>query len=106
MRGVIRTIPTGKNFGFIRGPDGQDRFFYAGSLSPLTVPFDDLEEGDTVTFEPITAPDGRLRAVTVSLYAKQGDQEMSTPYMEDPHGEQEGDHPPSPRHGDDRNQGD
>ncbi len=49
MKGVIKKL-TDKGFGFIT-PEGQgkDLFFHSNSL--VDVQFDQLHEGDTVTFE-------------------------------------------------------
>ena len=78
--GKIRALPAGKNFGFILGDDGSDRFFQAGAMSPISARFEDLEVGDYVAYEAITADDGRLRAVNVQLRGKAGDAEMSEPF--------------------------
>ena len=115
MKGTIRDLPVDKTtglrkfFGFLKDEEGGDRFFYGGAVSPLSVAFEELEVGDIVTFEPITADDGRLRAVTVALFAKDGDREMSAPNftpMEGEHGQEESDRPPTARYGNNRHQGD
>ena len=48
MQGIIKTL-TDKNFGFITQEGENDLFFHANNL--VDVNFDDLREGDTVTFE-------------------------------------------------------
>ena len=50
MTGVIKRIQAEKGFGFIT-PDGGDKdvFFHSSSLVGVT--FDQLHEGDKVTFE-------------------------------------------------------
>jgi cold shock protein len=50
MQGTIKKIVTGKNFGFI-SQDGEEKdlFFHANSLDGVS--FDELREGDSVTFE-------------------------------------------------------
>jgi CspA family cold shock protein len=48
MEGTIKKL-TDKNFGFIAQGDGNDLFFHANNLDG--VEFDQLREGDAVTFE-------------------------------------------------------
>ncbi len=63
MNGVIKKL-TDKNFGFITA-DGQDKdlFFHANEL--VDVEFNQLKEGDAVTFEIADTPKGPA-AVKVS----------------------------------------
>ncbi len=62
MNGVIKK-KTDKGFGFIT-PEGQttDLFFHSNNLVGIT--FDQLQEGDRVTFESEQSPKG-LNAVNV-----------------------------------------
>jgi CspA family cold shock protein len=64
MNGVIKK-KTDKGFGFIT-VEGQDKdlFFHSNSLVGVT--FDDLQEGDNVTFESEQSPKGP-NAVNVQL---------------------------------------
>ncbi|MEA3273116.1 MAG: cold shock domain-containing protein [Patescibacteria group bacterium] len=56
MQGTIKKL-TDKNFGFISQEDGAgDLFFHANSLEG--VEFDQLREGDSVTFEVENTPKG------------------------------------------------
>ena len=48
MQGTIKKL-TDKNFGFIAQDGGDDLFFHANNLDG--VEFDQLREGDAVTFE-------------------------------------------------------
>lgn len=66
MQGTIKRL-TDRGFGFIQA-DGQDKdvFFHAKGL--VGVEFDQLKEGDTVTFELEESPKG-LTAVNVQLAA-------------------------------------
>ena len=63
MQGTIKKL-TDKNFGFITG-EGQDKdlFFHANELDG--VEFNQLQEGDAVTFEVSDTPKGPA-AVKVS----------------------------------------
>lgn len=62
MIGKIKKI-TDKGFGFITGEGLQkDLFFHSNSLVGVT--FNELQEGDTVTFETEESPKG-LNAVNV-----------------------------------------
>jgi len=49
MQGTIKKILFGKNFGFIAQDGSDDLFFHANNLE--NVDFEQLKEGDTVTFE-------------------------------------------------------
>lgn len=48
MQGTIKKL-TDKNFGFIAQDGADDLFFHANSLDGIS--FDQLSEGDTVSFE-------------------------------------------------------
>jgi CspA family cold shock protein len=62
MTGTIKRL-TDKGFGFITGEGLQkDLFFHSNSLVGVT--FDELHEGDTVSFETEQSPKG-LNAVNV-----------------------------------------
>lgn len=57
MQGVIKKL-TDKNFGFISQEDGgKDLFFHANEL--VGVSFDELREGDNVSFEVTDTPKGQ-----------------------------------------------
>lgn len=50
MNGTIKTLVTGKGFGFIsREGESKDLFFHSSELVGVT--FDELRVGDKVTFE-------------------------------------------------------
>ncbi len=62
MKGVIKKV-TEKGFGFISGEGmGKDLFFHANSL--VGVRFDEIREGDAVTFETEESDKG-MNAVNV-----------------------------------------
>ena len=55
MQGTIKKL-TDKNFGFIATDGAEDLFFHANNLDG--VEFDQLREGDAVTFEVEQTPKG------------------------------------------------
>lgn len=55
MQGTIKRL-TDKNFGFIAQDGADDLFFHANSLEGVS--FDQLREGDVVTFETEKTPKG------------------------------------------------
>ncbi|MCB9803136.1 cold shock domain-containing protein [Candidatus Nomurabacteria bacterium] len=64
MQGTIKKL-TNKHFGFITPEgDGKDLFFHANEL--VDANFDDLREGDNVTFEIADTPKGEA-ATKVTL---------------------------------------
>lgn len=64
MNGTIKKL-TDKGFGFITGEGlEKDLFFHMNAL--VGVQFNDLHEGDAVTFETAESPKG-LNAVNVKL---------------------------------------
>ncbi len=59
--GTIKKVVSDRGFGFIAADDGNDYFFH---ISALFVPFEDVNEGDRVRFEPEQSPRGpRAREV-------------------------------------------
>lgn len=58
MNGVIKKKIEGKGFGFI-SQEGQEKdlFFHSNSLVGVT--FDELQEGDKVTFDEEDSPKGK-----------------------------------------------
>lgn len=61
MTGIIARIVSDRGFGFITPSDGgNDVFFHARGLSG--VEFDDLKEGDAVTFDVENGPKGPAAA--------------------------------------------
>ena len=64
MKGTIKTKVAGKGFGFIsREGETKDLFFHSSELNGVT--FDELNEGDEVTFE-VTQGDKGPAATNVS----------------------------------------
>jgi cold shock protein len=64
--GTIKKLVRDRGFGFIEEPSGQDIFFHASGVQG--VPFDELEEGETVEYEAESDTKGRgQRAVNVRL---------------------------------------
>ena len=61
MTGTIARIVSDRGFGFIKPSDGgDDLFFHARSL--VSTEFDDLKEGDSVTFDVENGPKGPAAA--------------------------------------------
>lgn len=57
MTGTIKTLLRDKGFGFIsREGEAKDLFFHSKELRGVT--FDELKEGDTVSFEIVDGPKG------------------------------------------------
>ena len=80
MRGTIQTLFS--SFGFIRVSGMKDHFFYATAVSPLSVGFGELEQGDVVEFESVDHPKGK-RAIGVVLMGKAGDIQQAEEEDED-----------------------
>ena len=55
MKGTIKRLVSDKGFGFILSQDGTEYFFHRTSCD---IPFDDLREGQSVTFERGQGPKG------------------------------------------------
>ncbi len=67
MQGTIARIISDKGFGFIKSEgQGKDLFFHSNDLEGVS--FNDLREGDSVTFEVAQSPKGP-NAVKVSKVA-------------------------------------
>jgi CspA family cold shock protein len=57
MKGTIKTLRADKGFGFIaREGEAKDLFFHSNDLSGVS--FNELKEGDTVTFEVVDSQKG------------------------------------------------
>jgi CspA family cold shock protein len=64
MTGIIKK-KTDKGFGFITSPESEkDFFFHSNGLVGVT--FNDLQEGDKVTFDTEESPKG-INAINVQL---------------------------------------
>ncbi len=55
ISGTVKTL-TGKGFGFIAAADGQEYFFHQSACTGVR--FDELREGQAVTFEKGQGPKG------------------------------------------------
>lgn len=62
--GTIKRLVSDKGFGFIAAGDGNEYFFHQSALSGIS--FDELREGQAVTFEKGQGPKGP-RAENVRL---------------------------------------
>jgi CspA family cold shock protein len=54
--GTIKRLVSGKGFGFVAAEDGNEYFFHQSACNG--VQFDDLQEGQAVTFEKGQGPKG------------------------------------------------
>jgi CspA family cold shock protein len=57
MNGVIKKLVQDKHFGFI-AIEGQEKNLFFHSNSLVDVAFEDLKEGDAVTFDKTDSPKG------------------------------------------------
>jgi CspA family cold shock protein len=55
MNGKIKRLVSDKGFGFVLGQDGQEYFFHQSACGGM---FDNLREGQPVTFEGGQGPKG------------------------------------------------
>ena len=56
MNGTIKRMVSDKGFGFIAASDGNEYFFHQSACSQT--PFDEMREGQAVTFEKGQGPKG------------------------------------------------
>lgn len=56
MNGTIKRLIGDKGFGFVRDESGREFFFHRSEVSGRQ--FEDLREGDAVTFEEAQSPKG------------------------------------------------
>jgi CspA family cold shock protein len=62
-KGTIKRLVSGKGFGFVASEDGSEYFFHQSACNGVR--FDDLREGQAVTFEKGQGPKGpRAERVT------------------------------------------
>jgi len=67
MLGTVYKLIPSKGFGFIRDPEGRERFMHVSDCQPRHL-FELLREGQTVEFTPMNTKQG-LRATEVRLCA-------------------------------------
>lgn len=63
MTGIIIRLLPNKGYGFLRGEDGESRFFHATKVEPPRA-FDRMREGQSVTFVSVDHANG-MRAECV-----------------------------------------
>jgi len=56
MNGTIKRMVSDKGFGFVAAQDGNEYFFHQSACT--ATPFDDMREGQAVTFERGQGPKG------------------------------------------------
>ena len=65
VKGTIKRLVSDKRFGFVAAQDGSEYFFHQSACEGVR--FDDLREGQAVTFEPGQGPKGpRAEHVTLA----------------------------------------
>lgn len=57
MTGTVKRVVRDRGFGFVRGEDGNERFFHRSGMA-AGVDFDNLREGQRVTFVDESSPKG------------------------------------------------
>lgn len=65
MKGTITRLIPNQGFGFVRGEDGQSRFFHVRQME-RSRDFDTLREGQTLEFDTIEAQEGP-RCVNIKI---------------------------------------
>ena len=63
MRGTVTRLVADRGFGFIKAEDGRELFFHRSSLQELR--FENIQEGDDVTFDEEPGAPRGLRAKVV-----------------------------------------
>jgi CspA family cold shock protein len=56
LNGTIKRIVSDKGFGFVAAPDGNEYFFHQSACTGVS--FDELREGESVTFQTGQGPKG------------------------------------------------
>jgi CspA family cold shock protein len=56
QNGTIKRLVSDKGFGFVAAPDGNEYFFHQSALNGVS--FDELREGQAVTFQTGQGPKG------------------------------------------------
>ena len=56
VNGTIKRLVADKGFGFVSAPDGNEYFFHQSAVNGVS--FDELREGEAVTFQTGQGPKG------------------------------------------------
>jgi CspA family cold shock protein len=56
LNGTIKRLVSDKGFGFVAAPDGNEYFFHQSAVNGVS--FDELREGESVTFQTGQGPKG------------------------------------------------
>jgi cold shock protein len=56
LNGTVKRLVSGKGFGFVQAEDGTEYFFHQSACADTS--FDDLREGQSLTFEKGQGPKG------------------------------------------------
>lgn len=73
VTGKIKRLVYPRGFGFIESPEGKDLFFHCSGVEG---DFEDLKEGDLVTYETEEGPKG-LKAVKVQKIEEKKEEESA-----------------------------
>jgi len=76
LTGKIKRLIYRRGFGFIDGPGGEDLFFHCSGLK--NVDFEDLKEGDLISFEIEEGPKGNRAVKVQRIDGKETEKEETT----------------------------
>jgi len=76
LTGKIKRLIRRAGFGFIAGPSGEDLFFHCSAVEDID--FEDLKEGDLMSFEVEKGPKGNRAVKVQRIDGKEAEKEETT----------------------------